>query len=59
MLAAAPHREWMAALTFAVWGHQQGQRELHGAVSGQGKVELGKGFAPEGGGHGTALQGSG
>lgn len=58
-LAAAPHREWKAAQNSAVWGCKEGQRILHGAVSEQSKRELGKGFAPEGGGHETALQGSG
>ena len=37
-------------------GQQQGLRKQHGAAQGEG---LGKGSAPEDGGHGTALQGSG
>lgn len=45
MLAAAPHREWRAALSSAVWGQQEGRRELRGAVPGRSKGELGKGFA--------------
>lgn len=54
MLAAAPHREWRAALSSAVWGQQEGRRELRGAVPGRSKGELGKGFALEGVGYGTA-----
>ena len=41
----------------ALWGQQQGLREQHGAVSGEGYVGVGTGSAPGSGGHGTGCPG--
>jgi len=51
MAAAAPHRERRGSAELCSLWQRQGPRERHGAVSGEGQWGLGKGSAPEGGGH--------